>query len=140
MLRACRGSDNSRPPHSARESVKTTARRSACGSPKCRLPQDFRPGEQTLNLPAAASNVAEPQAGPSDVLSDRVAVLDAELVPRASKHESAQSALSPPQSVEERTCGVLDVLSPPADCVALASKEVESVPWRDVQFDIGCRR
>ena len=87
------------------------------------------------------SNVAEPQADPSNVMSDRGVVLDAELVPRASKRESEQSASSPPKSVEERIRGVVDVSPPPApgfplctmslhaDCVALVSKEVEPARW-----------
>ena len=112
----------------------------ARGFPTCKAPRSFWPGAKTLRRPAAARNAVEPHAEPSDVLSDRAAVLGADLVPHASKDESAQSAKLPPKSVEERIRGAAEVSSPPApgfplcamvlraDCVALVSKEVAPVP------------
>ena len=92
MLSARHGADNSRWAHSVRESAKTTARSLVRGSPMCEAPEGFWPGTETLGRPAALRNVAEPQAEPSDVLSNRVAELDAKLVPRASRDEFAQPA------------------------------------------------
>ena len=85
-------------------------------------------------------------------MPDRVAVLIADLFPRASKRESAQSASSPPQSVAERIRCVIEVPFPPApgfplcatglppDCVALVSKGAEPGPVWGVEFEIGRRR
>ena len=88
-LRACRGVEDSCEPHSTRESVKTTARRLVRGSPECDASFDFWPGQKTFNRPAAGSTVAEPQAEPSDVLSDRAVALDAELALHARRRQSA---------------------------------------------------
>ena len=82
-LRACRSADNSRAPRSARQSVRTTACRFVRGSPTCDAPRDLWPGIKALNLPAYARDVAEPHAETSDVLSDEVVALSADLVPRA---------------------------------------------------------
>ena len=138
--RARRGADNLHALRGVRESAETTAGRLVRGSPTCGAPKDFWSGAKTWKRPAAVRPAAEPQAEPSDVLSDRAAVLGADLVPHASKDESAQSAKLPPKSVEERIRGAAEVSSPPApgfplcamvlraDCVALVSKEVAPVP------------
>ena len=99
-LLARHGAGNSRAPHSDREPVKSKSRRLVRGSPTCEAPQDLWPGTKALKRPATVCNEAEPQAEQSAVLSDRVAVSNADLAPHASMSESAQPASPPPKSVE----------------------------------------
>ena len=66
--------------------------------------------------------------------------------------EFTQKAPPPPKSVVGRLQGSEEAVTPPAPdfplcamgprpyCAALALKEVEPAPWREVEFDIGRRR
>ena len=100
LSRARRGADDSRAAHSVRESVKAAARRLVRCTPTREAPWVFCPGVEALGRPAADCNTAEPQAEPSDVLWDKVAVSNADPAPHASKGDSGQYATSPPNSEE----------------------------------------
>ena len=79
-------------------------------------------------------------------------VLHAYVATRASHGDSGQYATDPPTSVERRTRGLADVTAPPAPgsplcamglprySAASASNEVEPVPRRDLEFEMGRRR
>ena len=64
---------------SVKQSVKTSARYLARGSPTCEAPWGFRPTTKAWKRPAPARNEAEPQAEPSDSLPD--SGVKCELVP-----------------------------------------------------------
>ena len=116
LSRACHGTDNSRGPHSVCESAETTALSLVRDSPVYQAPQDFWPGNKApKNRPAAACDAAEPRGEPSEVLSDKVAVLDSDPAPHASERESAQPGPSPPKSVEERVRGAAEASHPPGE-------------------------
>ena len=167
LQRACHGPDISRVPHSLRQSAKETARRAICGSPGCEALRDFWPGTTELKRPPSERNAAQPQAEPSELMSDRVAEPDAylglrgnwkpglsegEVCPHASKGDSGQYATDPPMPVERRFRGLAEAPVPPAKgfplCAmgllrggaVLVSDEMEPAPWRDLEFEMRCRR
>ena len=124
IFRARHGADNSRAPHTVRRSAKTTAPCPARDSPTCEAWRYYWPDQKALNRPASVRSAAEPQAEPSDLSSDKVVALNADLVPRASKGDSGQSATASPTSVGERIRG------PPGRrvfrCVRLRGVGIES--------------
>ena len=152
LLRACRGADISRAPHSVRLSAKTTARGLIRASPLREAYRDYWPGTTALKLPPSVREVADPQAEPSDLMAGRVAVSDADLSPHARRGHSGQSATDPPVSVERRIRGLDEVAVPPAPLfplcamgpprrsAALVSDEEEPAPRRDPAFAMGRRR
>ena len=139
FLRTCRGAGNSRTPHGQRESVRTTARRMARGSPKCETSVDYWPGGEVLGRQPVVQSAGGPQAEPSD----------AELAPKARVRASTEKASSAPQCVASRLQGCTEDVYPsapdfplrafglPRDCARLESKEMEPAPWWDVESECG---
>ena len=78
------GADNLRAPHSARQSIKTTARCLIRGFPSREASRDYWPGAKALDRPAAERIVAGPQAEPSESNVD--------MASHARKRQSSQTA------------------------------------------------
>ena len=139
LRRARHGADNSRTPHAKRGPVKTTVRKSVRGSPNCDKSADYWPSQKALNRPQEVPSAAEPQAEPWGAPQDKVAFLDAELVPSARVRASAQKVSSPPQCVAsglwgstEGVCSSapdypLRAMDPPRDCAKLVPEEIGGV-------------